>query len=700
MPPRPDSNLDPHLPYSLVHPTRLTMAHSSSHPSTGANGNSFRQQRSPSAAQSASPPYPPTANARKHRRDDSGADGSQPLWAQRNSTRRESRRTHVAPASPPSTHPSKWADTPGERGPKRSRLEDRPNRDRSSGRDGGATNKTPAGRDRPIALSSGMPKSRNAGPAHGRHGGDEEEEEGEITDKSPKEGEGHAKARLRAPLSPPPANAPLPPLPVQPSTAAPASQQRPSAKRTGTALSATTEEGEWEGEEGEILAEPAANGQRALSAPSKAQPPASPIARPLPNDLKATIAPAAAPLSAPYGGLSAAELSEQVVQSGTVEPLSTTVPATSVPVPSPPESAPSTAVEPALSAQASDLNSPRAEPGATAEMAPDVSTSTMDATQHLTLHSRSPVAVAGSTSTADSQSPPAAMATSMEPPLPAASVEPTGPDAKHEERSVSSPLLASSIPNAIKNQPSPTTSQASSTSKATVPPPQPTPSSSSDRPAKVVSESASKPMPLVLPTASSPPCLGYFTYQPGVLLPCFAGHEGSLFYVCIPRASVSPTNPSVSLHRAVWGSGVYTDDSDVVAMILHHGLPMATVGLPGQHDLLVTIRVVEPPLTYYRGSTSQQGLQSRSWLYPHDGASWQIANIAVLPLARQPSIARGRKLLKQRLREYAIVRCRTLADKPLQQAGYRFDYLQTKARLCQRRFPLTASSANRMSNVR
>ncbi|KAJ1984171.1 hypothetical protein H4R34_000825 [Dimargaris verticillata] len=697
------------------------MAHSSSHPSAGTNGNSFRQQRSPSATHSASPPYPPTTNTRKHRRDESGADGAQPIWAQRNSTRWESRRGHIAPTSPPPAQPSKWADTPGERGPKRSRLDDRPNRERTSGRDGGATNKTQAGRERPAALSSDMHKSLNPGPASGRHGGDEEEEEGEITDESPKEGEAHAIKHQRAPSPAPFASAPSPQPPAQPLTAAPASQPCPSAKRTGTILSATTEEGEWEeGEEGEIFAEPATNGQRALSATGKAQQPALPRANPLPLDAKTAIEPATEPLSPPRSGPQPTELSEQVVQSGTVEPLSATAPATGVPLPvpssPPPASAPSTTIEPAIAAQTSGPEKPRAKAKAVMEMAPGVPSSTPTTAQPLNPHPQlpstlapaPPVAVAGSTHTVASHSPPAPVTTSADIPtqpgessLPTASVESTGPNTKQEVPPAASPSSAPSIPDAIKNQPSPPPSQALGTCTAMISSPLPLPPS--NHPAKAVPEPSSKPMPLtrpVLPEASFPPCLGYFTYQPGTLLPCFTGHEGSQFYVRIPRACVSPNNPRVSSQRAVWGSGVYTDDSDLVAMILHHGLPTATVGFPGQHDLLVTIRVVEPPATYYRGSTSQQGLQSRSWPYPHDGASWQIANIAVLPLARQPSIARGRKLLKQRLREYAIVRCRTLADKPLQQPGYRFDYLQTKARLRQCRSPLSVANVNRMSNVR
>jgi len=64
------------------------------------------------------------------------------------------------------------------------------------------------------------------------------------------------------------------------------------------------------------------------------------------------------------------------------------------------------------------------------------------------------------------------------------------------------------------------------------------------------------------------PFLGRFIYEPGWIIPesTIEGNLGGHFEVRIPNRFLSRENEGV-VRRKVWGTGVYTDDSDVVAGI-------------------------------------------------------------------------------------------------------------------------------------
>ncbi|KAJ3072936.1 hypothetical protein HDU98_002581, partial [Podochytrium sp. JEL0797] len=66
--------------------------------------------------------------------------------------------------------------------------------------------------------------------------------------------------------------------------------------------------------------------------------------------------------------------------------------------------------------------------------------------------------------------------------------------------------------------------------------------------------------------------LGTAPYAPGLLLPPFdSSHLFKTIDVRVSAPHLSfARNPQVA-NRAVWGTGVYTDDSDVVAAVLHAG---------------------------------------------------------------------------------------------------------------------------------
>ncbi|KEI41177.1 uncharacterized protein L969DRAFT_15203 [Mixia osmundae IAM 14324] len=81
----------------------------------------------------------------------------------------------------------------------------------------------------------------------------------------------------------------------------------------------------------------------------------------------------------------------------------------------------------------------------------------------------------------------------------------------------------------------------------------------------------------------------------------------------------------------VWGTDVYTDDSDVLAMCLHSNWlkfsdsPVSESASKNHEAIAVTVRVA-PRLLVYAGSL-RNGLQSRSWGNSHDGVSLYIESI-------------------------------------------------------------------------
>ncbi|KAF9161065.1 hypothetical protein DFQ26_004904 [Actinomortierella ambigua] len=180
--------------------------------------------------------------------------------------------------------------------------------------------------------------------------------------------------------------------------------------------------------------------------------------------------------------------------------------------------------------------------------------------------------------------------------------------------------------------------------------------------------------------------LGYYRYEPGVLLPAMEGKENSVLEVRIASSYLTYDNAKVR-KRYLWGTDIYTDDSDVVAMIIHMGLfipPLSSQSteqeqfLPQtqQHnfveyqsvprhlcpgfDLAVTLRV-QPRLVKYQGSIRHR-IRSRSWRRTqHDGVSLKVESIRQIPLGQ--ALNRGRSQSKQRVRETNAERLRVLSDR-------------------------------------
>mmetsp|Transcript_10745 Transcript_10745/g.46539 ORF Transcript_10745/g.46539 Transcript_10745/m.46539 type:complete len:410 (-) Transcript_10745:931-2160(-) len=112
------------------------------------------------------------------------------------------------------------------------------------------------------------------------------------------------------------------------------------------------------------------------------------------------------------------------------------------------------------------------------------------------------------------------------------------------------------------------------------------------------------------------------TYKEGELLSDHLKADGALVEVKIPAECTVNTNQQVR-SRQLWGTDVYTSDSDVVAALMHTGfwLPGSTCP-PQLLELVATARAVPPAEQHL--STSRNGIRSRSWGRVLTGFSYKV----------------------------------------------------------------------------
>ncbi|KAK5710696.1 hypothetical protein LTR15_012852 [Elasticomyces elasticus] len=155
-------------------------------------------------------------------------------------------------------------------------------------------------------------------------------------------------------------------------------------------------------------------------------------------------------------------------------------------------------------------------------------------------------------------------------------------------------------------------------------------------------------------------------------IPLFEGKENCTFTVRVPRFYLASSEErekegegsaleEVCKRRQLWGSEVYSDDSDVVAAAVHSGWirgdfgkmnadidklcgdeseevevngdvpstmlkrPTRPVKVPQERDMHVTLLIL-PPLQGYRGTMAHH-LRSRDWEGTHDGMSFSVLRI-------------------------------------------------------------------------
>lgn len=104
--------------------------------------------------------------------------------------------------------------------------------------------------------------------------------------------------------------------------------------------------------------------------------------------------------------------------------------------------------------------------------------------------------------------------------------------------------------------------------------------------------------------------------------------------VHIPVEHLTSSNPAIRM-RNLWGSGRYTDDSDLVAVLLHTGLYSATVHAPKTFQYLSVLVELEK---HVNGKSDcypcalVKGFASRSWGSKYEGASMGVRSVALVSL--------------------------------------------------------------------
>lgn len=190
---------------------------------------------------------------------------------------------------------------------------------------------------------------------------------------------------------------------------------------------------------------------------------------------------------------------------------------------------------------------------------------------------------------------------------------------------------------------------------------------------------------------------GYSTTPRPLPMDMIKDNENSSLTVKIPRIHLTPSaREEITARRALWGTEVYTDDSDVVAACIHAGwirgewssdvdvdllelqkptskskqriLPAeqhlevlnsvpasGPIHVPADRDLHVTLLIL-PPLEKY-GSSTRYGIQSREFggtyngrKSMHDGLSFMILSVRWVDGAAPQSRLRG-KVRRERIRK-------------------------------------------------
>ena len=181
-----------------------------------------------------------------------------------------------------------------------------------------------------------------------------------------------------------------------------------------------------------------------------------------------------------------------------------------------------------------------------------------------------------------------------------------------------------------------------------------------------------------------------FTSTP-VPIPRFAEKENCTFTIRVPRLHLQRNaRGEICERRALWGTEIYTDDSDPVAIAIHSGwlrgewdddidisaldlgdvesakakarelslskeptitltetpsFPMFPVP---KRDLHITLLIL-PPLASY-ASHNAYGLTSREWSTPHDGMSVKIEKMAWVDESASKGEERGGAARRKRMR--------------------------------------------------
>jgi hypothetical protein len=108
--------------------------------------------------------------------------------------------------------------------------------------------------------------------------------------------------------------------------------------------------------------------------------------------------------------------------------------------------------------------------------------------------------------------------------------------------------------------------------------------------------------------------------MPCVVPPDLTKKLNQLVEVLLPANHLTSDAKQVRV-RQLWGTDIYTDDSDLVAVLVHTGHVKLKATAP-KMPLLVSLRVCPAQATY--PSTERNGLRSREWTSKHDGVAYKV----------------------------------------------------------------------------
>jgi len=109
-------------------------------------------------------------------------------------------------------------------------------------------------------------------------------------------------------------------------------------------------------------------------------------------------------------------------------------------------------------------------------------------------------------------------------------------------------------------------------------------------------------------------------YSPCIVPPELKGRMNSLVEVLLPPRYLVADHKQVKL-RQLWGTDTYTDDSDLVAVLVHTGHVKLKASAP-KTPLLVSLRVC--PASTNNAGSERNGLRSRDWGASHTGVSYKV----------------------------------------------------------------------------
>lgn len=112
-------------------------------------------------------------------------------------------------------------------------------------------------------------------------------------------------------------------------------------------------------------------------------------------------------------------------------------------------------------------------------------------------------------------------------------------------------------------------------------------------------------------------------YREGESLAAHLKLDEGVLDVCIPAEATSTANQHLRT-RQLWGTDVYTADSDIVAVLTHTGYYRPSgVMPPNLGAVRAVIRATPHPEDGYP-STSRNGIRSRSWGHIKEGCGFVV----------------------------------------------------------------------------